>query len=177
MKALGAMVAVPLLLVLASCGGTTAPAQPAAPPAASNLFIAADMVQGSKNVPPDKAALQSCVLSSRFPRNSEVVWRVKVADPITGHLMDDKDLKSVQVKTAFGKTLDLRFGPHPPNAPIENYWTTSWVVPKDQPTGSFKYTITATAADGRTGEWQPFPVSPSLPTILDEILPDVPTAG
>lgn len=165
-----------LTWLLSGCGGTAAPASPAAAPAASNLFIATDMVQGSKNIPPEQASLRSCVLSSRFARNSEVVWRARVFDPVKGDLMDDKAVSSLQLKLATGKTLDMHYAAHPASPPGEMYWTTSWVVPKDQPTGSFKYSIVATAADGRTGEWQPFSVAASLPTITDEVLPDAPTA-
>ncbi len=164
-------------LLLAACGGSAAPAAPAAPQAASNLFIATDMVEGSKNVPQDQASLRSCVLSSRFPRNAEIVWRARVFDPVKGDLMDGNALSAVQVKLANGKVLDMHYAAHPASPPGEMYWTASWVVPKDQPTGSFKYSIVATASDGRSGQWQPFSVAASLPTITDEVLPDAPTSG
>ncbi len=177
-SALGAVI-LPAMWLLAGCGGSAAaPASQAAPAASTaNVFIATDMVEGSKNVPADQASIRSCVLSSRFPRNAEVVWRSRIYDPVKGDLLDDKAISSVQVKLATGKTLDMHYAAHPASPPGEMYWTASWVVPKDQPTGSFKYSIVATTADGRTGTWQPFSVAASLPTITEDILPDAPTAS
>ncbi len=164
-------------LVLVAAGCQTAPAateKPTAAPASTvtKLILAADLVQGSKNVPTEQAALKSCVLTSRFPRNSEMVWRVRVYDPRTGNLLDKAAMSKVEVKLANGKNLDADYGPHPKDPPNESYWTASWVVPKDAPTGTLKYSVAATSADGRAGTWEPFGVTPSLPSILDEVLPD-----
>ena len=144
-----------------------------APRTTDKLLLAADVVQGSKNVPKEQAALKSCVLSSRFPRNSEIVWRVRVYDPQTAELMDDKALKGVQVRMANGINVDLNYGPHPKDPPNEYYWAGNWVVPKDNPTGTLRYSITGTATDGRSGQFEPFSVSASLPGITDEVLPDI----
>lgn len=161
-------------LVLASCGGDSAGSAPTAAPVtvSSKLIVAADMVQGSKNIPQDQRALKSCVLTSRFPRNSEMVWRVRVTDPKTGEVLGDQELTGIQVSLANGTNVDMKWGPHPKDPPNEFYWTGSWVVPKDAPTGTLGYTITATAKDGRTGEWKPFIVTAALPAIIDEVLPD-----
>ncbi len=168
-----------LVLVAAAC--QTAPAAPEKPAAAAapastatKLILAADLVQGSKNIPTAQAALKSCSLQSRFPRNSEMVWRIRVYDPRTGNLMDKTGLSKVEVKLANGKNLDADFGPHPKDPPNESYWTASWVVPKDAPTGTLKFTVAATATDGRTGAYEPFAVVASLPSILDEVLADAP---
>jgi hypothetical protein len=162
-----------LVLVAAGCA-TTAPAAPAPASAATTdkLLIAADIVQGSKNVPQAQAALKSCVLSSRFPRNSEIVFRVRVYDPHTGDLMDDAALSGVQVKLANSTNVDLNYGAHPKDPPNEYYWANSWVIPKDAPTGTLRYSIQATATDGRIGEFEPISVASSLPSITDETLPD-----
>ncbi|HBY97436.1 MAG: hypothetical protein M5U01_03920 [Ardenticatenaceae bacterium] len=171
-----AMVAVLALIpVLAACqsGPAAAPAQPTAAPQAENLFLMVDMVQGSKNVPQDQKALKSCVLTSRFPRNSEIVWRARVFDPRTGELMDDKALSKVEVQLANGETLEMGYGHHPKDPPGEAFWTASWVVPKDQATGTLNYSVVATSADSRSGEFKPFSTKPSLLTITDEVLPDV----
>jgi hypothetical protein len=161
----------PLALLLAACGGSEAASAPAAPPAAKNLFISADVVQGSTNVPQDQAALFSCVLSSRYARNSQMVFRARVSDPATGDLMDDQAVTKLEAKLANGKTLDMTYGLHPKNTG-EGYWTGSWIVPKDAPTGTLKYTLSATAKDGRTGEFVPMSVASALPTITDQVLPD-----
>ena len=163
-----------VLVAAAGCQTAAAPAAPAKPAATSDkLVIASDIVQGSRNIPKEQAALKSCVLSSRFPRNGEIVFRARVYDPSTGDLMDDVKLSGVQVKLANGKTVDLNYGAHPKDPPNEYYWANNWVIPKDAPTGTLRYSITATAADGRSGQFEPFSVSASLPSILDEVLPDV----
>lgn len=162
-------------LILTACGGEDV--DEAATEAAGavpdiGLFVAADIVQGSKNVPDDQKALRSCTLQSRFPRNSEMVWRARIVDPITGEMMDDSQITTAEVQLANGETVELQYGPHPKDPPNEFYWTGSWVVPKDYATGTLSYTILVTAADGRTGEFTPFSVKPSLPAIIDEVYPD-----
>ncbi len=182
---------VAITVLAAACGSSAAPTKPTAAPtpeppkptavpqptaapqaaAATNnkLFIASDIVQGTKNLPQDQMAAKTCVATSRYDRNAEVLWRARVIDPATGKEMDDKALKSLQVKLADGKTIDAKYGKHS----NEFFWVAGWVVPKDYPTGTVNYTIVATAADGRTGEFKPFQVAPSLLTITSNVLPDV----
>ncbi|TAK24554.1 MAG: hypothetical protein EPO26_04860 [Chloroflexota bacterium] len=162
--------------VLVAC---QAPAPTPAPPApvavgATKLFLMVDLVQGSKNIPTELRASRSCQLNNRFPRNSEMVWRIRVHDPKTGDPMDDKMLKGVAIKLATGKSADAKFGPHPKDPPNELFWTGSYVVPKDHATGTLKYSVEATAIDGRVGMFEPFPTVVSLPTILEETLADAP---
>ncbi len=164
-------------LALAAAGCAVGPSQDkqaaaGATAGTTKLLLASDLVQGSKNVPQAQADLKSCTATSRFPRNAEMVWRVRVYDPNTGNLMDDKALEGVQVKLANGKALDATYGAHPKDPPNEYYWTASWVIPKDNATGTLRYTISATASDGRSGDFAPFAVTSSLPSILDETLPD-----
>ncbi len=165
-----------LVLVAASCQPAAPAAQeakPAAAPASANLFLMVDMVLGSKNIPADQAPARSCVMNSRFPRNSQVVWRARVFDPATGALMDDKALSKVEVKLGNGETIKMRYGPHPATNPnAEKFWTGSWVVPKDNATGTLDYSVGATGADGRSGEFKQFSSQPSLLTITDEVLED-----
>lgn len=165
-----------LLLSLAIVGcqgqGNAPEAETAAETEApENLFLMVDMVQGSKNVPEDERAQSSCVMTNRFPRNSEIVWRARVFDPATGELMGDEVLDSVQVQLANGETIDMRYGAHPRDDPnAEFYWTGSWVVPEDHATGTLNYSVVAESTDGRTGEFAPFNVQPSLLTITDRTL-------
>lgn len=171
----------PLALAIAACQAPAAEQTSAAPAkaqtaAAAKLFIAADVVQGSKNLTDAEKPSRSCVLTSRFPRNAEIVWRIRVGDPETGAYMDKAALSKVEVRLANGKDLDAQYGPHPKDPPGESFWTASWVVPKDHPTSMLDYTIVATDTKGRTGEWKPFSTKPSLLTIIDQVLPDVPTA-
>jgi hypothetical protein len=172
---LAAAGAVPLVLLLGGCQATpqAAPVSTGPGPAAARLFLAVDMVQGSKNVPTDKKAI-SCTLASRFPRNSEMVWRARVFDPTSGDLVDGPAMDKVQVKLANGQTLDAVYGAHPKDPPGEAFWTASWIIPKDHPTGTLGYMVTATDKKGRSGEWKPFSTAPSQPIVLDEVWPDVP---
>jgi hypothetical protein len=163
---------VPLALLLSACGGSSENAATAAVPAAAKtLFISADVVQGSVNVPKDQAALFSCVNSSRFARNSQIVWRARISDPATGNLLDGAAVTKATVKLANGKDLDMVYGLHPKDTG-EGYWTSSWMIPKDQATGTLKYSISVTGADGRTGTFEPFSVASALPSVLDQVLPD-----
>jgi hypothetical protein len=169
-------------VMAAAYGGriATAGAQDASstPPGevANELIVYGDIVQGAKNIPEDQQADRSCVLSSRFPRNSEIVWRVRVIDPETRGAMDDTMLDKVEVALSDGQVFAMHFGPHPgPPRPAQDYyWTVSWVIPVDYPTGTLNYTVTATDPQGRTGQFTPFPIAPSLPTITDEVLEEIP---
>jgi hypothetical protein len=168
--------AAPVALVLGAC--QSAPATTTAKPATSagpaKLLLAVDMVLGSKNVPADRKAI-GCTLTSRFPRNSQMVWRARVYDPATGDLVDDKSMNKVEVKLANGETVDAVYGLHPKDPPGEGFWTASWVIPKDHPTGTLSYTMTATDKTGRAGEWKPFSTAVSLPIVLDEVWSDIPS--
>jgi hypothetical protein len=170
---LGILGALPVVLLAGACQSAPQAAPAAgAGPGAAKLFLAVDMVQGSKNVPADKKAI-SCTLSNRFARNSEMVWRMRVFDPGTGDLMDASAIDKVQVKVADGQTLDAVYGTHPKDPPGEAFWTASMVLPKDHPTGTLSYTATATDKTGRSGDWKPFSTPTSLPIVLDEVWPDV----
>jgi hypothetical protein len=155
---------------------TSASAQEAtaSPPGgtANELIVFGDIVQGGKNIPEEQRADRSCVLSSRFPRNSEIVWRVRVVDPKTGEAMDDTTLDKVEVHLSDGQVLEMDYGPHPgpPRPARDRYWTVPWVVPEDYPTGTFSYTVVATDTGGRVGEFKPFDIPSSLPTITEETL-------
>ena len=163
---------VPLGVLTACQGAPPTPAKPAQPVATDKLFLAVDTVHGHTNLPAKDARL--CAMSNRFPRNGGIVFRARVDDPKTGALMDNKALKSVEVGLANGQKVTADYGAHPKDPPNEFYWTAAWKIPKNHPTGTLKYTVTATAADGRTGTWEPFSVVSSLPTILEDILEDVP---
>ena len=142
----------------------------------AGLSVTADTVQAAENLPPDQMPQRACVEFSRFARNSTILWRARVVDPLTGDPMDDTALAKVEVHLADGTILPTKFGPHPatgaPNP--DHFWSVAWRVPKDYPTGTLGYSIVATSKDGRTGEFKPFNVLPSLLTITQEVLPDQP---
>jgi hypothetical protein len=156
-----------MAVLLAACDTEVATTTTEAPIA--NLSVQADTVSGPLNIPGDQRASRVCVQQSRFARSSEVVWRARVMDPVTGVQLDDAALASVQVRLADGQVLDMRFGPHPRDNPTDVFWTTAFDVPADYPTGTLGYEVVATGNDGRTGTFTPFNVAPSLLTITDEI--------
>jgi len=153
--------------LISACGGEEAATTTAAPTA--QLTVQADTVSGPLNIPNDQAAGRVCVAQSRFARNSEIVWRVRVIDPLTGQQLDDTALQTVQVKLADGQVLDMRYGDHPRDNPTDKFWTTSFDIPEDYPTGTLGYEVVAVATSGMTGDFTPFNVAPSLLTITDEV--------
>ena len=127
---------------------------------AKPLFIAADMVTGPGGSGP------ICVLRSQFMRKEKVAWRIRVQDA-TGKKLDNKSLKSLVVELSDGQKFSAQFRGHPPgDAPTDHFWSTSWAIPEDYPTGSFNYKVIATALDGTTQSWEPFNVKPSLLTVI-----------
>lgn len=143
---------------------------PSAAPVGQFLFLDADTVLGPTNLTAEERPLKTCVQWSRFAHNEDVVWRVKVFDPLTGEPMDDTMLASVTVVMP-DQELDLHYGPHPRDNPLGFFWTTSWVVPEGYPDGVINYTIEATANDGRTGTWEQFEVAAANLTVTAEVRP------
>ncbi len=140
------------------------------PTVAKTLIVDANTVIGGAGVinPQD-----ICVVSSRFLQGETVVWQIKVYDPTTGNLMDDKALDSVMVSLKDGQTFNARYGPHPaapPDQPqppaTDHFWTTAWTVPAAYPTGSAPFTVTVKGKDGRTGTFSEFNVAPALLTVV-----------
>ena len=119
------------------------------------MVIQADTVTGA-----------GCVLSSQFSPVEEIVWRIRIIDTGTGEAMDGDSLQSVTVKISDGSEFPAHFGEHPPQDPVDTYWTSAWIVPDDYPTGSFSYTITATDKDGNTATFVPFLAPTSQLTIV-----------
>lgn len=168
-RTIGLIVVGLLVLSVTACGGDdsgsdTSTTQP------SYLSVTADTVQGPFNLTDEQKTVQSCVLAGHYPRNSQIVWRVRVVDPATGEGMDDT-MVSVQVKLGDGQVIDLKYGGHPGSAPTDAFWAGSFKIPTDYPTGTLSYEVVATGTDGRTGTFRPFNVAPSLLTITEDVLP------
>jgi hypothetical protein len=161
-----AIIAMPLIV---ACGGASEAAPPptqpppptAVPPAMANkLILYGDIVLfGTKGTP------NICTLSNQYKPGQSVGFRMTAIDPLTGKVVDTAEL-TVHV-TLTGKTIDVPMkyrgtgtNPHP------GMWTGKWVVPKDAPTGTVKYTVTGKDPQGRTGEFAPFQVQPSELTIV-----------
>lgn len=143
---------------------------PSSAPVGQFLFLDADTVLGPTNLTAEEKPTKTCVQVNRFAHNEDIVWRVKVFDPLTGEPMDDTMLASLKVVMP-DQTLDLRYGPHPRDNPLGFFWTTSWVVPEGYPDGVINYTIEATASDGRTGTWEQFEVAAANLTVIADVRP------
>lgn len=132
--------------------------------ASAPLLVTGDFVQGHENAPEG----QTCVANNRYLPGQQIVWRLKVVDPETGQLMDDQALESVTVTLVDGQVFEAKYGGHPHSDPVDFYWTTSWSIPEDYPSGIVDFTVSAKASDGRTGnnETVKFPIESSMITIL-----------
>ena len=163
------------VLLIGGFGGTAALADPQDQAAGGGLVVLSDFVQGGQNIPPGQAAQSDCVQSSRFARNSQIVFRARVLDGATGQELAGGDLSSVQATLGDGTVLDLHYGGHPGGgAPVtDHFWSAAWLVPQDYPTGTVNVSISATANDGRTGDWIPFNVAPSALIITSQVLPEL----
>lgn len=140
----------------------------------NHLFMYGDTVEGGKNRPEDD--YRHCVLSNVFPRNSQIVWRMRVIDMAAGGTaLDDTTITKVEVTLADGTVIPLKYGGHPPQDKTDFFWSAGWVVPKDYPTGTLLYSVLATETDGDTAEYKPFDISASLLTVTDEVLEDIAT--
>jgi hypothetical protein len=134
------------------------------------LFIQADTVWGPANLPEEERPRLTCVQNNRFARNEEIVWRVKVFDPLTGGQLDESALESVEVVLP-DQDLAMRFGPNPRNEPVDDFWSVSWQIPEDYPTGELPYLIRAVGTDGRVGTYEQFGVSAARLTVTEEVRP------
>jgi hypothetical protein len=143
-----------IALVAAACSGSSTPT--VTPQAAKNLILSSDMVSGGGG----------CVLDNVYKPGEEVVFRIRVYDPVTGAQMDNKALSSVTVSLPDGQSFTANYGGHPSTNPLDHFWTAAWTIPANYPTGTISYTETATASDGRTGTFDNFNVQPSLLTIV-----------
>jgi hypothetical protein len=171
---------VAVMMVISACGSDaeeTEETEATTPALAEPLVLQADMVWGPLNIPESEMAGAVCVNLSQFPRNSEVVWRARVIDPVTGEELGDDDLDSVEVNLGDGQTFEMRYGPHPRDNPTDFFWTTSWDIPADYPTGTVDWEVVASGTDGSTGTYAPFDVAPSLLTITDEVLETIEEEG
>jgi hypothetical protein len=146
--------------VLASAAvavATVAPAQ-----TAPKLFFEGDIVRSAQQGAPGPF----CVLNSQFKRKERVAWRIRVLDH-DGQTVDDTQLKSLFVVLPDGQKFQAFFRGHPPQPPqTDNFWSVSWIIPENYPTGSFGYKVIATDAQGREQTWEPFKVAASQLTVI-----------
>ncbi len=131
--------------------------------AAEKLFFEGDMVRGRPKAGPTGP---TCVLTSQFKRKEKIVWRVRVYDPAKSKQLGKAGLKSIAVELPDGKTYKMRYGTHPRKKASDSFWSTSWDIPADYPTGSISYKVVATDNSGKVHTWTPFNVKPSQFTVI-----------
>lgn len=125
--------------------------------------------QGQKLILQADIVGEGCMLQNAYLNDGEAkaTFRVRVYDPITGEQLGEDVLDSVIVTLGDGQEFELSWGPHPPDTEDDYFWTYGWEIFADYPAGNVPYEILATAGDGRTGEFEPFNVAPSLLTVMD----------
>jgi hypothetical protein len=145
-------------VLLSACGGSPSTSgNNAAAVKAAPLFVEVDEVSVAKAT--------SCWVMSNYHRGEGVFFRAKVFDPLSGKAMTKEDLQSVVVGLPDGEQLTAKYSGHPSKKPTDSFWGVLWTIPKDFPTGTVTYTVTATANDGRTGQYVDFNVTTSLLTV------------
>jgi len=164
---------VALTLLAASCGpgtgegvATPAPTQAvtqptattAAPAKPTHLLVIGDTVRGQAGLTDEEKKLDvgtglHCVVMSRFPQGSRIVWRIKVLDPLTLRSLDDKELQYVRLTLPDGKVEPLNYGGHGGTRenPADRFWAAGFTVPNDYPTGVFNFKIEAKSLEGASG--------------------------
>ncbi|MFN3889378.1 MAG: hypothetical protein ACK4MV_03195 [Beijerinckiaceae bacterium] len=132
---------------------------------AQKISFSGDMVLGNT---PRMGPPPPCILTNRFVRGDQVVFRMRLTDPATGQNLDASAVESVRVEVSNGQSLPMKFGPHPPRNSTDNFWTAAWIIPKDHPTGSLSYRVFAVAKGGAAMSWEPFKVAASQLTVVAE---------
>jgi hypothetical protein len=135
---------------------------PASAAGAQAMVIQSDTVRGVLQ----GMTAPGCVLNNQFKHKEEVIFRIRVIDTKTGKPLDKDGLKSLVVELPDGQKFNAHYGKHPPQDPIEFFWTYAWVIPADYPTGSFAYKVTATDLKGHTATFEPFKSRPSQLMVL-----------
>jgi len=129
----------------------------------AKLFFEGDVIRGAQQGAPGPF----CVLNNQFKRLEKVVFRFRVVDP-DGKALDDKGIKSLFVELPGGQKLQAGYGQHPPRGEAADYfWTAAWIIPTEQPTGTFAYKATVTDLQGRTQTWEPFKIKSSQFAVAD----------
>jgi len=136
-----------------------------APPAvaADKLFFEGDMVRGRPKSGPTGPV---CVLTSQFKQGEMVVWRVRVLDPAKSEQLGKAGLKSLVVELPDGEKVKMHFGTHPRKKATDSFWSGSWQIPANYPTGSLSYKVVATDQGGKVHSWTPFNVRNSQLTVV-----------
>lgn len=109
------------------------------------------------------------VQASTFRRGDLVVWRAEVFDTATGEPVGKRgrvpeEIRAVglrlKVRLGNGLELPMQYGVRPSfqegAPPVRvGYWSASWRIPKDHPTGLLRWSVMATDDVGLSSQFQP----------------------
>jgi hypothetical protein len=126
------------------------------------MVIQSDTVRGVQQ----GMTAPGCVLNNQFKHKEEIIFRIRVVDTKTGKGMDKDQLKSLMIELPDGQKFPAHYGMHPPQQPVEYFWTYGWIIPENYPTGSFAYKVVATDRHGHTATFEPFKSAPSQLTVM-----------
>lgn len=143
----------------------------AAAPARVAYIVQVDVVRGG-----DNPTGPTCVQTGIFRQGEEVVWRVRVTETATGREIGDDGKSQAEIAernlkvTAYlenGMNFSLKYGQHPPRPkegePVKWFWTTSWKIPAEYPTGMLKWWVVVTDKAGAFVRFDPISAGTNLP--------------
>ncbi|HXP93766.1 MAG TPA: hypothetical protein VN905_09885 [Candidatus Binatia bacterium] len=122
--------------------------------------IAADVVTAGVGRPGVQGA--NCVNQTVFFPGDTIVFRAVIADGPTGTPLSTADVARLGVQAVVslsdGSKVTMKLGSHPPppNAPAHStFWSGSIGIPASHPTGTLKWTLTATDKAGHAVNFAP----------------------
>lgn len=143
----------------------------AAGPARMAYVVHVDLVRGSF-----EPMGPICVQTNVFRQGEEVVWRTRVTDTATGREPGDDGKSQAEIAernlkvTAHlenGMNFPLKYGQHPPRPrdgePVKWFWTVSWKIPPEYPTGTLKWWLVVTDKAGGFVRFDPIGTGTNLP--------------
>jgi len=136
-----------------------------AAPATQSLIVDGDMVLTGEGPLATADPTQACTERNLYPQGDQVLFRVRVIDPVTQQPMDDTQLASVTRTMPDGTTHALQYGGLSRGQSRDHAWKYIWEIPDDYPTGTVNYQITAVDKLGRTGTYFTWDSPPSELTI------------
>lgn len=139
-------------------------------PARVSYIVMVDLVRGSF-----EPTGTVCVQTSVFKQGEEVVWRTRVIETGSGREIGDDGKNQAEIAertlkvTAYlenGMSFPLRYGQHPPRPregePVKWFWTTSWKIPGEYPTGTLKWWVVVTDKAGAFVRFDPIGAGTNL---------------
>lgn len=144
----------------------------AAPQGRLVYWVQVDVVRGH-----EQPTGPVCVQTGVFKQGELIVWRVNVLETATGRQignegksiaeLNERGLK-VTVYLENGQALVAKYDKHPPNAkatdPVKFFWTTSWLIPTDYPTGTLRWWVIVTDKAGAFVRYDPIGAGTALPS-------------